>query len=427
MSILPSELLACVVDYLESEDLKTARLCNQQFADYATPPLFNTVVILFTRADFERLKLIAGSRNIRGHVRQLFYVGSRYPPGLSPEMWQLYYNRVRHAQMNALMWPRNPYEEYKRLSEEQRELTAAGVDKEVMETAVPMLVNLETVRVLMAEIFKPGHGLLHKLTVRTFCAPDGDFAADVSYPARISVYRYIGVRQAWTILAPIVRAGREISPMPRLQHLELDGINWKLFRDMSASPEPWKEAFSALKSLRLDLITTQRQDLESALGDEPLDVEGNTIQALVQAARNLETVDVTFLAAERCLLLVDIFAPGQVWNRLRVVKLKGITFDALQLQDFVRSHASSRWMLTLQEPDFQGPMAWEVYVNRLAGWTGPAENATWGPDHPPLEQTAHMTDEDFVVPEFSQSPFAGSCCVWKHRQRELVATWPELK
>ena len=122
--VLPTKILLSIVPYLQNEDLKSFRLCSPLLTEEAERYLFETISILYLRKDFERVKALTHHDRLRLRVRKILYVGDRFPSNLTMEQWRHHYSRDRHAQMNSMVWLRHPYEQYRRMSDEQQVGTA---------------------------------------------------------------------------------------------------------------------------------------------------------------------------------------------------------------------------------------------------------------------------------------------------------------
>jgi hypothetical protein len=116
---LPPEIIIGIIEHLESiSDLKAVRRSSKFLAATAEVPLFETLVVFFSSASFERARSVARHPRLRQYVKRISYVANRFVPHMNLDQW-VYHYRHQNNQMNAAVWLRRPFMSYCKIADEQ--------------------------------------------------------------------------------------------------------------------------------------------------------------------------------------------------------------------------------------------------------------------------------------------------------------------
>jgi hypothetical protein len=75
MDMFPAELFQRIIAEVSStSDLRTLRAVNKAFNELTTSRAIQTVVIIDTAKSVEGLRQIKGSANLRGHVKEIYFL-----------------------------------------------------------------------------------------------------------------------------------------------------------------------------------------------------------------------------------------------------------------------------------------------------------------------------------------------------------------
>lgn len=368
MERLPHEIVCRIFSYLQSPDLKHARLVSSDLKTAASRHLFSRILIAPRRDVLSVFRRVYEHDTYRLYVKQIVYDGSIYDVSLARSA-ETYISSLIYAEdgdrllrlvtiasgfgivaNSMILYLRQSYERYLQACIEQEKIRAAFDDWHAL---IRGLEAMPGVRRLTYSNHTghhlPAESITKDIAVVARCVQS---AAEGDYAHLPRLFRDRGV---FTMLHAMTEVPgntvREIRLRGHLGH----GISPNFFCRDIPDVRRAGTAFNHVHTIQLDFHNPHCDDVYSASWssyDEYLN--GRTLGSFLDNACALERLEMSFTTVcwaegkEEIGQLCDeqgpmlpIFLGRTTWSRLRVLKLAGLAAHEAEFADLLKRHAST--------------------------------------------------------------------------------------